>query len=301
VKYALAIAAFMLAVSPVLFAQASQQTQPSKTAKSAKPAKPAQTFAAHDLNGMWMRENAPVNCSIVGEDKCEMCDTTHTCVTGTPGVAPGGFNILPTGVNMTPWAHDRWMSQDGGKGISGNADPYDRCDPPGIPNIVYGYIHPFMIVQAPDRTWMIFEEAHSWRMIYTDGRPMPKAEDLPFGPTYMGFSIGHWDGNTFVVDTTGMNDKTWLDNRGHPHSEDLKLKDTYRRVDHDHMEVSFTMDDPKAYDHIWTFGPRTFDLKTGTQWEMQESFCIADEEQHFNSQVTDPTAQGVQPPRANAK
>jgi hypothetical protein len=250
---------------------------------------------------MWMRENGPLTCSIVGQDKCEFCDTTHTCVTGTPGVAPGGINFLPTGVHMTPWATQRWMSQDGGKGISGNADPYDRCDPPVIPNIIYGYIHPFMIVQTPAITWMIFEEAHSWRLIYTDGRSMPKAEDLPFGPTYMGFSIGHWDGNTFVIDTTGMNDKTWLDNRGHPHSEELKITDTYRRVDHDHMEVTFTMDDPKAYDHVWTYGPRTFDLKTGPQWEMQESYCTLDEQQKFNSQVTDPTAQGVQPPRANGK
>ncbi len=292
-KYALSIAALLLAVSPVLFAQTAAQKAPS--------AKPAPALDPHDLNGMWMRENGPLTCSIVGEAKCEFCDTTHTCVTGTPGVAPGGINFLPTGVHMTPWATQRWMSQDGGKGISGNADPYDRCDPPVMPNIVYGYIHPFMIVQTPGITWMIFEEAHSWRLIYTDGRPMPKAEDLPFGPTYMGFSIGHWDGNTFVIDTAGMNDKTWLDNRGHPHSEDLKIRDTYRRVDHDHMEVSFTMDDPKAYDRVWTYGPRLFDLKTGPQWEMQESYCTLDEQQKFNNQVTDPTAQGVQPPRANSK
>ena len=86
------------------------------------------------------------------------------------------------------------------------------------------------------------------------------------------------------------------------HSDELKTEESYRRLDHDHLELSITLNDPKAYDHVWTFGPRKFDLKEGPQWEMQESYCTWGEQQkRFNQSQTDPTAQGVQPPRADAK
>jgi len=283
----------LLSFSPALHAQNAGQKAPA--ASSSK------SYDPHDLSGVWMRENGPLNCSVAGMANCSMCDTTHTCVTGTPGVPAGGYNIVPDQVHMTQWAHDRWMSQDTGKGESGNDDPYDHCDPLNVPKLIYGYIHPFSLVQTPSATYQMFEEAHVWRVIHTDGRAMPKMEDLPFGPTYQGTAVGHWDGDKFVVDTIGIRDDTWLDGRGHVHSDELKTEETYRRLDHDHIELSITLNDPKAYDHVWTFGPRKFDLKEGPEWEMQESYCTWGEQQRFNQSQTDPTAQGVQPPRADAK
>ncbi len=287
---AAAVVVMLFSISPMR-----AQTAGQKAPAASKPVDP------HDLSGVWMRENGPLLCSIQGLDKCSICDTTHTCVTGTPGVPPGGYNLLPDQVHMTAWAHDRWMAQDGGKGESGNDDPYDHCDPLNVPKLIYGYIHPFSFVQTPDKTYQMFEEAHVWRVIYTDGRPVPKKDDLPFGPTYQGSAVGHWDGNTFVVDTVGVRDDTWLDGRGHLHSEDMTTRETYRRLDHDHLELSITINDPKAYDHVFTFGPRKFDLKEGRDWEMQESYCTWGEQQRFNQSQTDPTAQGVQPPRADQK
>jgi hypothetical protein len=132
-----------------------------------------------------------------------------------------------------------------------------------------------------------------WRYIFTDGRPIPKKEDLPYGPTWMGISVGHWEGNTFVVDVVGMNDSTWIDQAGHPHSEDLHLTERYTRPDHDTLSMTWTFDDPKAYTKIWTYGPKRYILKTGTDWEIQESFCTLGDEQDFINNVRGPAEKGL--------
>ena len=271
-----------LAISPVLFAQAK--------------------FDPHDLNGggVWNADRAgKVACSLkaTAYPPDPNCVVPNVTPTGNPKVKSDGYNILPTGVEMTKWAHDVWMSQDQGTGISGNADPEDRCDPLGFPRGLFGYIHPFEIVQTPTQTLMIYEEFHFWRLIWTDGRPVPKAADLPYGPTWLGFSVGKWQGNDFIVTTMGMNDKTWLDQRGHPHSEDMVLTEDYRRVDHDHLEVSVTVNDPKAYTKVFTFGPKPYVLKSGPDWEIQESICTIGDETSFNKQITNPAQAGILAPR----
>jgi len=95
---------------------------------------------------------------------------------------------------------------------------------------------------------MFFEYDHFVRQIFTDGRQHPK--DLI--PSWMGDSIGTWEGDTLVVDTVGFNDKTWLDLGGHPHSEALRIVERYRRRDFGHMEVELTFDDPQMYTKSFT-------------------------------------------------
>jgi hypothetical protein len=113
---------------------------------------------------------------------------------------------------------------------------------------------------------MFFEFNHFVRQIYTDGRD----HDKNLAPLWMGDSIGKWDGDTLVVDTTNFNDKTWLDRGGHPHSEALHLTERIRRVDHDTLEVEFTIDDPKAYTKPWT-GKQYFQLRP--KWNIMELIC----------------------------
>jgi hypothetical protein len=295
----------LLALAPVLRAQ--NAGQPGAT--NAQP-KSAQTFDPHDLSGIWGATGGggggadqargagapPRPCNFTmnpypPDPKCTI--ESDNAPGGDPTVHIEGPNVLAEGVHMTAWAHDLWMSQDRGLGVSGTADPYDHCDPLGMPRVLVGYIHPFKVLQLPGETWMIYEEEHMWRLIYTDGRPLPKVEDLPFGPNWMGYSVGHWDGNDFIVETIGQNDKTWLDMHGHVHSDDMLLKDTYRRTNHDTLEVSFSFHDPKAYDKDWSYGPRKYVLKTGKQWEIQESFCTIEDEQTFNKNITDPAGAGV--------
>ena len=171
---------------------------------------------------------------------------------------------------MTPWAEAKFKAAKPSLGALGvtlteTNDPVYKCFPPGVPNI-YLQTFPLEIIQIPGRVIMLFEYDHFVRQIYTDGRDHPK--DL--SPTWMGDSIGRWEGDTLIVDTIGFNDKTWLDKVGHPHSDALHLVERIRRVDHDTLVDDLTIDDPKAYTKPWT-GQTTRTLKPG--WNIMEYIC----------------------------
>jgi hypothetical protein len=144
-------------------------------------------------------------------------------------------------------------------------DPTERCIPPGIPRTM-SQPFPWEIVYARDRVLMIFEYQGLIRQIFTDGRKHP--DDLE--PTYMGHSIGKFEGDTLVVDTVGFNDKTWLDPMGLPHTEALHVIERIRRVDHETLTDEYTIDDPKAYTKPWT-ATRIFKLKQ--DWQIKEYVC----------------------------
>jgi len=116
------------------------------------------------------------------------------------------------------------------------------CIPPGVPR-VWTEPYPFEIITLPERVLIIYEYQHLIRQIYTDGRDHPK--DLT--PTYMGNSVGKWEGNTLVVDTIGFNDKTWIDGTKHPHSDALHVVERIQRVGNEVLKVDITIDDPKTY------------------------------------------------------
>jgi hypothetical protein len=139
------------------------------------------------------------------------------------------------------------------------------CIPPGVPRI-WTEPYPFEIILLPGRVLIQYEYQHLVRQIHTDGREHP--QDLI--PTYMGHSIGKWEGNTLVVDTIGFNDKTWIDGSRHPHSDALHVVERIQRVSHDVLQVDITIDDPKTYVKPWT-AQRIFDLKPG--WEISEQIC----------------------------
>jgi hypothetical protein len=127
-------------------------------------------------------------------------------------------------------------------------DPLYKCDPAGYPRTmqqIFGEIMRF--VQTPTEILEFFEWDHTWRDIWTDGR---KLHDDP-EPRYYGYSAGRWDGDTFVVDSNGFNDRTWLDPWGDVHSNQMRLKETFRRVDREHLEWTITLDDPMTYTQPW--------------------------------------------------
>lgn len=138
--------------------------------------------------------------------------------------------------------------------------------PPGLPRVMLWPL-PWEIVQARDRVIMVYEYQNLVRQIFTDGRKHPEELD----PTYMGHSIGRYEGDTLVVDTIGFNDKTWLDLLGHlPHTDALHLVERIRRIDHDTLVEDFTIEDPKAYTKPWT-AQKFFKLKP--DWQIQEYVC----------------------------
>ena len=125
-------------------------------------------------------------------------------------------------------------------------DPEARCLPTGVPRIAP---YPWRVVQTPafgkaTHLFFLFEgNIPSFRQIFMDGREHP--DDLE--ATWYGHSVGHWEGDTLVVDTVGFNDKSWWDNRGYPHSEQLHTIERWTRLDLGRMENKVTIDDPGAY------------------------------------------------------
>jgi hypothetical protein len=121
------------------------------------------------------------------------------------------------------------------------------------------------IFQMPTMIVILYEDL-AYRQIYMDGRELEKDPN----PTLMGYSVARWDGDTLVVESNGFSERTWLDVDGHPHTEDLRMTERYRRPDFGHIDVQITLDDAKAYTKPWTVAVR-MDLKTDL--EMLEYTC----------------------------
>jgi hypothetical protein len=175
---------------------------------------------------------------------------------------------------LTPWAQAKYKeaknSNNGIYTLDTTNDPViTHCDPPGVPR-VYFHPYPFELVNTPKYLLMLYEYDHTVRRIYTDGRPVPTDPDL----SWLGTSVGHWEGDTtFVVETVGFNDKTWLDRLGHPHSTELHVTERFRRIDMDHMQIDFILQDPKALAAPWK---STFYFELRPKWELGEISCSGD-------------------------
>ena len=126
------------------------------------------------------------------------------------------------------------------------ADPMRQCFLAGVPRITY-MPFPFQIIQTPDHMVITYELAHAVRIIYTDGSPHPLPNDF-----WMGDSRGRWDGDTFVVDTTHFNDRTWFDAAGNFHSTALHVVERYTPTSPNHMTYEATIEDPEVFTRPWT-------------------------------------------------
>lgn len=147
--------------------------------------------------------------------------------------------------------------------------PPTHCLPSGIP-FVSLVSEPVKFVQSP-RLTVILHEGDAPRQIYTDGRQLPKEFEQP---AWFGYSVGTWDHDTFVIETAGFNDKTWLDGMGHPHSDALRVTERYHRTDFGHLDVEMTFDDPKMYTRPFTIHV-PFHLLADS--DIFESFCNENE------------------------
>jgi hypothetical protein len=148
-------------------------------------------------------------------------------------------------------------------------DPEGFCLPPGVPRYT-GTPYPFQILQMPDKVVILYEGAsHMYRTIYMDGRKHTDADSL--NPTWMGESIGHWEGDTLVVDSIGFNGKTWLDYVGHPTDENLHVVERYSRPDLMTLRYDATIEDKTMYTKPWT---TTFFVKFRPGWDLMEYVCL---------------------------
>ena len=119
-------------------------------------------------------------------------------------------------------------------------DPVTSCLPGGPSEMLNTM---YRIIQSPTVVALLYESGTGrYRQIYMDGRKLPKNPN----PTWLGYSVGHWEGDTLVVETVGFNDRTWLDRAGHPHSESLRVTERFRRKDFGHLQYQMTFDDPET-------------------------------------------------------
>jgi hypothetical protein len=219
-----------------------------------------------DLSGVWMHELTSVE---------EMKRLYGAMIDGAvkvdvPGMEIGtqhkyAFNILldfkPDESPMRPEAAAILRQR------VADADPADVCGKPaGVP---LGDLlsEPIKIVQSPRMTVILYESDNSHRQIYTDGRGLPR--DISF-PSYLGYSVGRWERDTLVVESTGFNDKAALDLIGHPHSDGLRVVERYRRRDFGHLDIETTVDDPRMYTRPFTIKV-PHDLLADS--DIFESFC----------------------------
>jgi hypothetical protein len=198
-----------------------------------------------DLSGLWQAEKTPASeyQRVLGNDftalQIDTHDITKYVLNIFWGMRPEDEPLRPEGAAILK------------KRLGSSLEyPHTQCLPGSIPLALL--VFTFKIIQTPQVIVQLSETADPPRQIYTDGRPIPKDPD----PTWMGYSVGRWEGNALVVETAGLNDRAWLDGFGHPRSESMRITERYQRRDFGHMDLEITFNDPKFY-------TRPFSIKTG--------------------------------------
>ena len=209
-----------LALTQILFAQNGRSAESKQTQEL--PAAKDLPFDPHDISGIWKN--------------------------------PGGFDVALGNDRppMTDWGKEKWSKTRASARNSPLAfgfyqdqkdwnDPLFQCDPSGYPrNLDYSN---YRFVKLPNEFVEFFERDHVWRDLWTDGRKLPENPK----PRWYGYATAHWDGDTLVVESSGYDDRTWVDPYGSIHSDQMHLEERYKRLDHDNLEFSLTLTDPKAY------------------------------------------------------
>jgi len=217
-----------------------------------------------NLSGVWQTEPAPE-----GEnERLFGANLAHEAVPGDDGRTFNkyAFNILvdfkPNESPLRPEAAELFRKRREG--------PSELCLPLGLPRADLFNFAPFKVIQTPGVIAMLYETGNMYRQIYTDGRKLPVDPQ----PSWLGYSVGRWEGDTLVVDAVGFNDRSPLDLVGHRHSEDLRVQERFHRRDFGHMDLIATIDDPKTFTRPFTI--KVTELLVPDS-DVLESVCNEDE------------------------
>jgi hypothetical protein len=156
-------------------------------------------------------------------------------------------DLKPGDVSFQPQA--KAIYDERAAGLHWKDEPDANCLPQGTPKILVAPA-PWRIVQTPGQIFFVHEAFNFWRQVFMDGRELAVDENTT--PTWFGYSVGKWDGDTLVVETRGFNGKVWLDQLGKVSTEALHVTERFQRKDFGHMQIQITIDDPKAYTKPWT-------------------------------------------------
>jgi len=279
--------------SPLLYAQAAA---PKAAADEAKPEKwnnippsrsayndkkPSGTAPHRDLSGIW---DAVQSIGGTGSEE-------HPAVFPNGGGMEGGrpdetgiakpLPYTPAGLAALKANHP---SGPGVRQVDAalSNDPADKCDPLGFPYMFLWEFRTINVVQTPRQVVMLSPFYGNYRVIWTDGRELPKDPD----PRYNGYSVGKWvDDYTFVVETTGLNPRSWIDHAGRPHSDQLQVEETYHRVSLDTIEYTMKITDAKMYTEPWLADDKLPLHLMPPDFDIPELLCSPSEFGDYNNQV----------------
>jgi hypothetical protein len=175
---------------------------------------------------------------------------------------------------------------------AGTNDPTVRsCDPFGVPQNALNEVRGLSFATMPNRIVMLIQFQDIWREIWMDGRALPTnvggtGKDA-LDPRYNGYSVGHWeDDYTLVIDTTGLDERSWATKSGYPHSVDAHVQERFTRMDHNDLKLTVTLDDPKIYTKPFFIGTAYF--RWVPNQEIDEKLCVPSEVLEYLKTMGDP-------------
>ncbi len=278
----------ILAAVAVFSTFASAQTPAPKA--PAKPAAAAKPFNPKDLTGIYHRESPFQTYSNVPGGANEL----QAFILGQ-AAAPQKLNQPTEEAPFTPAgqaAFDKNIPSYGRRITAprvGN-DPQGMCDPFGVPRMLNGQVagpHSTLEIEVlPNRVFFISAWHHNYRVVFTDGRKLPKMDEVE--PKWNGYSVGAWEGDTFVVKSVGFDARTWLDHNGYPHTEEMQLEERYHKKDANTLEMDEVILDPMYYSKPFKSDHKIWKLVKDWDKEWDEQiYCVPSEEFKFNNLIRD--------------
>jgi hypothetical protein len=256
--------------------QGKKYAPPKLSSDRSKPA-PRAADGHPDLSGMWIEKYGALGADPAAGKPAQ----PRTAGSAEASAYP--TDALP----YQPWAAEKAKQLHDAE----NTDPLLHCEPYGMPRI-WGGPHPARLVQLPGELIILYERDTSFRIIPTDGRPHPDPADID--PSWMGNSVAKWDGDTLVIDTIGLTDKSWLgtgksagEGSATFHSDALHVTERIRRPDFDHLAVEITNDDPKVFTHPWVF---TWNMTLAPNEQMYEDVTCSNEKDYQHQMPDKPAA-----------
>lgn len=226
-----------------------------------------------DLSGMWEPVPGYRDGVFASGPRDMPSDPAHEAVMP---YTPLGKEMMDShkagfGVNMAP--------------ISEINDPFNTCDPIGFPRINLFNLRGVQIVQTRNQVLILYQNTRTWRNIWTDGRELPKEITEP---RWFGYSVGRWvDPTTLVVTTIGLDESTWIDNTGRPHSDELSVEEVFHRVDEFNIDLTISITDPKMYTKPW-LPLNKFRLGMNSpDFDIREMICAVSQQALFNELLKD--------------
>jgi len=209
-----------------------------------------------DLSGLWQVQGQPrAPGALFGLGESENSRYFINVLADFP---PNDLPLTPAGLGR--WKHNTQPT---------TPSPIVNCLPDGMP---HGNVlpQPFKVIHSTGVIVLLYEVGTTFRQVFMDGRKLP----VDPSPTWQGYSVGRWEDDTLVVDTIGFNDRSWLDVRGTPHSEEMRVEERFRRRDYGHLDLTTTITDPKTFTRPITFGV-VLDLMPDT--DLLEHYCAENE------------------------